>query len=164
EFNKLAISDFLIPSYSYVSVIELSNYLAKDSDEDPYQNEHVRKRLYPEVPKSRYICFYPMDKRREGNDNWYMLDMEKRRELRSEFNKLAISDFLIPSYSYVSVIELSNYLAKDSDEDPYQNEHVRKRLYPEVPKSRYICFYPMDKRREGNDNWYMLDMEKRREL
>lgn len=81
EFNKLAISDFLIPSYSYVSVIELSNYLAKESDEDPYQNEHVRKRLYPEVPRSHYICFYPMNKRREGNDNWYMLDMEKRREL-----------------------------------------------------------------------------------
>ncbi|GAB3056106.1 hydrogen peroxide-dependent heme synthase [Salinicoccus sesuvii] len=81
EFNKLAISDFLIPSYSYVSIVELSNYLAKESNEDPYQNEFVRKRLYPEVPKSRYICFYPMDKRRQGDDNWYMLDMEKRREL-----------------------------------------------------------------------------------
>ncbi len=53
----------------------------KDSGEDPYQNEFVRKRLYPEVPKSKYICFYPMDKRRQGDDNWYMLDMEKRREL-----------------------------------------------------------------------------------
>ena len=81
EFNKLGISDFLIPSYSYVSIIELSNYLAKDSDEDPYQNEYVRKRLYPQVPKSRYICFYPMDKRRQGDDNWYMLDMDTRREL-----------------------------------------------------------------------------------
>src|SRR5699024_6583355 len=56
--------------------------------------------------------------------------IDELNTLELEFNKLAISDFLIPSYSYVSVIELSNYLAKDSDEDPYQNEHVRKRLYP----------------------------------
>lgn len=90
--------------------------------------------------------------------------MEELNELENEFNKLKISDYTIPAYSYVSVVELSNYMAKESDEDPYQNPYVRGRLYPILPKSKHVCFYPMDKRREGNDNWYMLPMEERKDL
>ncbi|MFS0612316.1 hydrogen peroxide-dependent heme synthase [Lederbergia ruris] len=90
--------------------------------------------------------------------------LEELNEIENEFNKLTITEFTIPTYSYLSVVELSNYLAKDSDEDPYQNPYVRGRLYPILPKTQHVCFYPMDKRREGNDNWYMLPMEERREL
>ena len=90
--------------------------------------------------------------------------MDEIQELEAEFDKLAIADFTIKSYSYVSVVELSNYLAGDSTDDPYQNPHVRARLYPELQRSQYICFYPMDKKRDGDDNWYMLDMDKRKEL
>lgn len=89
---------------------------------------------------------------------------EELSELETEFNKLAIADFTVPTYSYVSVVELSNYLAGDSNEDPYQNPHVRARLYPELPRSKYVCFYPMDKRRLLEDNWYMLSMEERRTM
>ena len=90
--------------------------------------------------------------------------MDELQELEARFNKLTIAEFTIPAYSYVSVVELSNYLSGDSNEDPYQNAHVRARLYPELQRSQYICFYPMDKRRDGNDNWYMLPMDKRKEL
>lgn len=88
--------------------------------------------------------------------------MVELQQLETEFNKLAIADFTIRAYSYVSVVELSNYLAKESNEDPYDNPYVRGRLYPELPRTAYICFYPMDKKREGDDNWYMLSMEKRK--
>lgn len=90
--------------------------------------------------------------------------MEELNEIETEFNKTKLADFTIPAHSYVSVVELSNYMAKDSDEDPYQNPHVRSRLYPILPKAKHVCFYPMDKRRQGNDNWYMLSMEERRKL
>jgi hydrogen peroxide-dependent heme synthase len=90
--------------------------------------------------------------------------MEELQQIENEFNKLMIADFTLPTYSYVSVVELSNYLAAGSDEDPYQNPHVRARLYPELPRMNHVCFYPMDKRREGNDNWYMLPMEDRKNL
>ena len=90
--------------------------------------------------------------------------MDELNTLELEFNKLRIADFLEPTYSYVSVLELGSYLAKESKEDPYQSPFVRARLYPELPKSPYICFYPMDKKRDGNDNWYMLPMYQRREL
>ncbi|WKA57927.1 heme-dependent peroxidase [Planococcus shenhongbingii] len=90
--------------------------------------------------------------------------MDELRELETEYNKLTLIAYTVPTYSYVSVVELSNYLSGKSDEDPYQNAHVRARLYPELQRSQYICFYPMDKRREGDDNWYMLPMDTRKEL
>ncbi|MCK0469994.1 hydrogen peroxide-dependent heme synthase [Halalkalibacter sp. APA_J-10(15)] len=90
--------------------------------------------------------------------------MEELNEIETVFNKSKLAEFTIPSYSYVSVVELSNYMAGDSDGDPYQNPHVRSRLYPILPKANHVCFYPMDKRREANDNWYMLPMEERRSL
>lgn len=90
--------------------------------------------------------------------------MNELQELETEFNKLAIADFTIPAYSYVSVVELSNYLAGKSDQDPYEDPYVRGRLYPELPRNEYICFYPMDKKRDGHDNWYMLSMDKRKKL
>jgi len=37
--------------------------------------------LKPALPKSKHMCFYPMNKRREGGDNWYMLSMEDRRNM-----------------------------------------------------------------------------------
>lgn len=90
--------------------------------------------------------------------------MEELQAIELEFNKSKLAEYTTPSYSYVSVVELSNYLAGESDEDPYQNPHVRSRLYPILPKSKYACFYPMDKRRDGDDNWYMLSMEERKGL
>ncbi|NRG44319.1 heme-dependent peroxidase [Bacillus sp. CRN 9] len=90
--------------------------------------------------------------------------MEELNEIENEFNKTKLAEYTIPTFSYVSVVELSNYMAGDSDEDPYENPHVKARLYPILPKAKYVCFYPMDKRRQGNDNWYMLPMEERREL
>lgn len=90
--------------------------------------------------------------------------MEELNEIETELNKTKFAEFLAPAYSYVSVVELSSYLGKDDGSDPYQNPYVRSRLYPTLPKSQYVCFYPMDKRRSGNDNWYMLPMEDRKEM
>ena len=53
-------------------------------------------------------------------------EMKDLNTIENEFNKLRIADYLIPTYSYVSVIELSNYLAGKSDEDPYENPHVKQ--------------------------------------
>lgn len=88
--------------------------------------------------------------------------MEELNSIETEFNKTKLAQFTLPSYSYVSVVELSNYLS--SEENPYEDPALKPRLYPILPKSKHVCFYPMDKRRQGNDNWYMLPMDERREL
>ena len=88
--------------------------------------------------------------------------MEELNEIETELNKTTLAEYMVPAYSYVSVVELSNYLP--ADEDPYQNPQILARLYPELPEANHICFYPMDKRRQGDDNWYMLPMEERKKL
>ncbi|WJE52734.1 heme-dependent peroxidase [Bacillus cereus] len=88
--------------------------------------------------------------------------MEELNEIETELNKTTLAEYMVPAYSYVSVVELSNYLP--AEEDPYQNPQILARLHPELPKANHICFYPMDKRRQGDDNWYMLPMEERKKL
>ncbi|WP_078578883.1 hydrogen peroxide-dependent heme synthase [Salipaludibacillus agaradhaerens] len=88
--------------------------------------------------------------------------MDELIEIETAFNKTRLAEFTIPTYSYVSVVELSNYLP--SDKDPEQDPEIQARLKPILPKWEYVCFYPMDKRRNGNDNWYMLSMEERQSL
>lgn len=89
--------------------------------------------------------------------------LEELGELETAFNKTTFAKFTKPSYSYVSVVELSNYMASPGA-DPMQNPDIIARLKPALPKTRHICFYPMNKRRSGNDNWYMLDMDERKKL
>ncbi|UOQ50205.1 heme-dependent peroxidase [Gracilibacillus caseinilyticus] len=89
--------------------------------------------------------------------------MQELSEIELRFNKSKIAEFTKPSYSYVSVVELSKYMSKESD-NPEDNPGVRARLAPKLPLWDHICFYPMDKRREGNDNWYMLPFDERRQL
>ncbi|MGN1400919.1 MAG: hydrogen peroxide-dependent heme synthase [Bacillus sp. (in: firmicutes)] len=88
--------------------------------------------------------------------------MEELNQIENEFNKSKLAEYTVPAHSYVSVVELGNYLP--ADEDPYQNPQILARLYPILPKAKHVCFYPMDKRRQGDDNWYMLPMEERRRM
>jgi peroxiredoxin len=104
--SNLELADYLEPATSYVSVIELGLYeasvaLYKDlaaKNLEPHtkewdagveaelarQREKVSTRLFPKIPPRRYLCFYPMDKKREGADNWYRVDIERRRDLMRE--------------------------------------------------------------------------------
>lgn len=66
--------------YSYFSVVELSKYLAR-GDADPNTNPYLKSRLQPQLPNARGICFYPMNKRRQGHDNWYMVSKDERRDM-----------------------------------------------------------------------------------
>ncbi|MCP8617386.1 hydrogen peroxide-dependent heme synthase [Salirhabdus salicampi] len=88
--------------------------------------------------------------------------MDELLQLETAFNKTKLAEYTIPVYSYVSVVELSNYMAQGKD--PNTDPEIQARLKPILPKWDYICFYPMDKRRQGNDNWYSLSMEERGKL
>ncbi|MBM7570509.1 hydrogen peroxide-dependent heme synthase [Aquibacillus albus] len=89
--------------------------------------------------------------------------MKELNEVELAFNKSKLAEFTVPAYSYVSVVELSKYMTKEG-EDPEQKPEIQARLKPRLPKWEHICFYPMDKRREGNDNWYTLPFDERRQL
>ena len=106
QLARLRISEFLEPTTSYLSVIELGLYesslkayrelaekgIEPHSDEWKRaieetlarQREAMRPRLYPDIPNAKYICFYPMDRRRGENQNWYTLPMEERARQMNE--------------------------------------------------------------------------------
>jgi chlorite dismutase len=89
--------------------------------------------------------------------------LEQLNEVETAFNKSSFARFTVPVYSYVSVVELSNYMTQPGT-DPLQNPEIVARLKPILPKAKHVCFYPMNKRRQGSDNWYMLGMDERRTM
>jgi chlorite dismutase len=48
------------------------------------QREAMEPRLYPKIPDSRYICFYPMDRKRGESVNWYTVPMADRQRMMHE--------------------------------------------------------------------------------
>jgi peroxiredoxin len=106
ELTRTRLSDFLEPSSSYLSVIELGLYESSiktyrslaESGIEPHseewkraiedtlarQREAMQPRLFPQMPANRYICFYPMDRRRGEDKNWYTLPIEERQRQMSE--------------------------------------------------------------------------------
>lgn len=84
--------------------------------------------------------------------------LDELEDLETEFNKLKFADFTYRPYSYFSVVELSTYTTgPDADQDPA----IQARLKPILPKNKHICFYPMNKKRSGEDNWFMLPFRDR---
>ena len=77
--------------------------------------------------------------------------LEELNDLETQYNKLLFAAYTYPSHSYVSVVELSNYV-NQTGTDPMDNPEIIARLKPALPKMKHICFYPMNKKREGNDN------------
>ena len=49
---------------------------------------HMEARLYRDIPPQRYICFYPMNKRRGEDKNWYTLPMPERRAMMRSHGRI----------------------------------------------------------------------------
>jgi hydrogen peroxide-dependent heme synthase len=114
-FDKLALSEYVEPTTSYVSVLELGLYdatakmhatlaeraLKPHSPEwtaafDALLDEqaaHPRNaaRLWAKVPQRRYVCFYPMNKKRGEAVNWYRLPYAERARLMLDHGKIGRS-------------------------------------------------------------------------
>jgi hydrogen peroxide-dependent heme synthase len=106
DLAGLRLNDFLEPTTSYLSVIELGLYESSlktykalaERGVEPHsdewkkaiaetiarQKEAMRPRLFPAMPPNRYLCFYPMDRRRGEEKNWYTLPMEERQRQMNE--------------------------------------------------------------------------------
>lgn len=106
RFANTRLSEFLEPTTSYLSVVELGLYESsvrlyaslKEKGLQPYTSawdeavaaEVVRlkqtmgPRLWPEIPQRRYLCFYPMDKKRGEEKNWYQVDIADRQKMMGE--------------------------------------------------------------------------------
>lgn len=85
--------------------------------------------------------------------------MKDLNQLENHFNKTALAHYTQPVYSYVSIIEKSSYTKRETD--PYTDPAMLAKLYPTIPKTNNICFYPMSKLRGETNNWFTLPKEER---
>jgi peroxiredoxin len=98
--------DFLELRHSYVSVVELGLYestrktyeAAAGKGFEPHTPEWnaeieaslkrasdaMAPRLFPTVPDAKYICFYPMDRKRGEQVNWYSVPFAERQRMMHE--------------------------------------------------------------------------------
>jgi peroxiredoxin len=112
------------------------------------------------------------------------LDELNDTELRVEHSRL--HEFLEPTMSYVSVVELGLYEAsvklytdltargvqpgtadwnkEVESELATQRQTSAPRLWPEIPQRRYLCFYPMNKLRGETKNWYSEPIAERQRM
>jgi hydrogen peroxide-dependent heme synthase len=98
--------DFLELRHSYVSVVELGLY---ESTRKTYEaaaekgfeahspqwnaeiasslaraQEAMTPRLFPAIPDAKYACFYPMDRKRGEQVNWYTVSFQERQRMMHE--------------------------------------------------------------------------------
>lgn len=113
----------------------------------------------------------------------YRDTIEQLAEAERDLARTEFGSFLQPTHSYLSIVELGLYesssklyaqLAAENIE-PYseawdarvrdtmgrQAAAMSSRLYPAIPDAKYLCFYPMDKKRGEQVNWYSTPMPDR---
>jgi chlorite dismutase len=104
----------LEPTYSFVSLTEVSEYVPSveqygkrlvEEGEDPagaayqaklkaYESREVmmrRQRLTPDLPPWPATCFYPMNKKRKVDENWFLLDFDARSRLMAEHGRTGMT-------------------------------------------------------------------------
>jgi len=107
---QMELHDFLEVKSSYLSVAELGLYesstktyaaLAAEGHE-PHtpewesaiedlakrQASAMAERLRPAIPDTAYVCFYPMDRRRGEQVNWYTASMAERQRMMHEHSMI----------------------------------------------------------------------------
>ena len=97
---------YLSPVHSYVAVVELGLY---ESSRKTYEaaaakgfelhtpewnaeiaaslqrgSSAMAPRLFPAVPEAKYLCFYPMDRKRGEQVNWYTVPFTERQRMMHE--------------------------------------------------------------------------------
>ncbi len=104
----------LEPTYSFVSVTEVSEYVPTVEQygqrlvaegEDPagpayaaklkaYESREVmmrKQRLTPDLPPWPATCFYPMNKKRKVGENWFTLDFAERSRMMTEHGRTGMT-------------------------------------------------------------------------
>jgi chlorite dismutase len=106
DLAQTRLNDFLTQVHSYVSVVELGLY---ESTRKTYEAAAAKgletftpewqaevaatlqrsaaamaPRIFPAIPEAKYICFYPMDRKRGEQVNWYSVPFADRQRMMHE--------------------------------------------------------------------------------
>jgi chlorite dismutase len=106
DLAQTELYDYLTPTHSYVSVVELGLYESTRKTYEaasakgfaahtPEWNAEVTgslerastamsSRLFPVIPDAKYLCFYPMNRLRAEDKNWYTVPFAERQRMMHE--------------------------------------------------------------------------------
>jgi hydrogen peroxide-dependent heme synthase len=112
--------------------------------------------------------------------------LEELNQIELDLAQTGLYDFLLPVHSYVSIVELGLYESTrktyeaaagkgHEQHSPEWNtevdeslkrgaEAMRPRLFPSIPDTKYLCFYPMDRLRGEQVNWYTVPFPERQRM
>jgi chlorite dismutase len=112
--------------------------------------------------------------------------VEALNQIELQLAQTELYDFLEQTYSYLSIVELGLYessaktysalAARDiQPHSPEWNAAIQEtldrqaaamstRLRPTIPEATYACFYPMDRKRGEDVNWYLEPMANRQHM
>ena len=114
-------------------------------------------------------------------------DLQQVQQFEKMVSRALGGEILTAVYTFFSLTEQSEYTSTEEEYtkelqaqniDPTSPQFAEKleafrqrikhythdRMYPTLPNWEFFCFYPMNKRREGGDNWYSLDFQRRKDL
>ncbi|PSQ09136.1 heme-dependent peroxidase, partial [Halobacteriales archaeon QS_5_70_15] len=150
RFEATPFAGFTEQVSSYVSVTEISGYLSEEvgegieNVEDAGTRNYLASRLYPTLPDAEHVCFYPMDKRRDPEYNWYDLPFEERAELMSGHGEIGreyagkVNQIISGSVGFDDY-EWGVTLFAD---DPTEIKHLLYEMRFDPSSSRYAEFGP----------------------
>jgi chlorite dismutase len=106
DLAQTPLYDYLTLTHSYVSVVELGLYESSRKTWEaaaakgliPHTPEFqaevaaslerasaaMAPRLFPAIPDAKYLCFYPMDRLRGEDKNWYTVPFAERQRMMHE--------------------------------------------------------------------------------
>ncbi|HVN92756.1 MAG TPA: hydrogen peroxide-dependent heme synthase [Terracidiphilus sp.] len=112
--------------------------------------------------------------------------LEELNQIELDLAQIPIYDFLELRHSYVSVVELGLYESSRKTYDAatakgYEQfsadwnaeiaaslargaDAMKPRLWPVIPDAKYLCFYPMDRKRGEHVNWYSVPFAERQRM
>jgi peroxiredoxin len=112
--------------------------------------------------------------------------LEALNQVELDLAQTELYSYLDQRHSYVSVVELGLYessrktyeaatakeLATFSPEWQAevaatlkrQSDAMAPRLFPAIPEAKYLCFYPMDRKRGEQINWYTVPFTERQRM
>lgn len=144
-FAATRFSGFTQPVYSYVSVTELAQYTSDLTEpRSPEREAFIARRLRPRVPPTRYICFYPMSKKREGEENWYTLPMEERRRLMRSHGEIgrAYKDRVVQMISGSMGLDDWEWGVTLYSDDPLAFKKIVQEMRFDEVSAKYALFGP----------------------
>ena len=139
--------------------------------------------MFAEMPEKRSALFSMLGHKGDLMLVHFRDSLTELNQTEIALARLDLWAYLEPTTSYTSVVELGLYestgrikkllaekgykpgseewISLENEELGRQRTAMAPRLHSTIPDAPYLCFYPMDRKRGEDKNWYMVPWDER---